>query len=83
MFNYNNNKIIAIGDIHGDYYIFIELLKMCKLINNKLEWIGKDTFLIQLGDTLDGKRPDVIIDNKYLKTTGEIEITNLILKLDK
>ena len=83
MFNYNNNKIIAIGDIHGDYYIFIELLKMAKVINNDLKWIGKDTYVIQLGDTLDGKRPDINIDNKYLKTTGEIEITNLILNLDK
>ena len=83
MFNYNNNKIVAIGDIHGDYYIFIELLKMAKVINSDLKWMGKDTFVIQLGDTLDGKRPDINIDSKYLKTTGEIEITNLILNLDK
>uniref|UniRef100_A0A6C0LDF9 Calcineurin-like phosphoesterase domain-containing protein n=1 Tax=viral metagenome TaxID=1070528 RepID=A0A6C0LDF9_9ZZZZ len=83
MFNYNNNKIIAIGDIHGDYYIFIELLKMAKVINSDLKWTGKDTFVIQLGDTLDGKRPGVNIDSEYLKTTGEIEITNLILNLDK
>ena len=33
MVKYNNNKIIAIGDIHGDYYIFIELLKLAK--NNR------------------------------------------------
>ena len=83
MFNYNNNKIIAIGDIHGDYYIFIQLLLMSKIINTNLNWIGKDTYVIQLGDTLDGKRPNVKIDSNYLKTTGEIEITNLILNLDK
>jgi len=83
MFNYNNNRIIAIGDIHGDYYIFIELLKMAKVINSDLKWKGKDTFVIQLGDTLDGKRPDINIDSSFLKTTGEIEITNLILNLDK
>ena len=83
MFNYNNNKIIAIGDIHGDYYIFIELLKMAKIINSNLNWIGKDTYVIQLGDTLDGKRPEINLDKNYLNTTGEIEITNLILNLDK
>ena len=83
MLNYNNNKIIAIGDIHGDYYIFIQLLLMSKIVNTNLTWIGKDTYVIQLGDTLDGKRPNVNIDNTYLKTTGEIEITNLILNLDK
>tara|TARA_B100001093_G_scaffold148422_1_gene141149 strand:- start:3749 stop:4717 length:969 start_codon:yes stop_codon:yes gene_type:complete len=83
MFNYNNNRIIAIGDIHGDYAIFIELLKLAKVINNKLEWIGKDTYVIQLGDTLDGKRPDIQIEKKFLDTPGEIEITQLILLLDK
>ena len=46
MFNYNNNKIIAIGDIHGDYYIFIQLLLMSKIINTNLNWIGKDTYVI-------------------------------------
>lgn len=83
MFNYNNNKIIAIGDIHGDYYIFIELLKLAKVINSNLSWVGKDTYVVQLGDTLDGKRPDINMDNKYLKTSGEIEINNLIINLDK
>ena len=83
MFQYNNNKIIAIGDIHGDYYIFIQLLKLAKVINNNLEWIGKDTYVIQLGDTLDGKRPNIQAENRFLKETGEIEITNLILNLDK
>jgi hypothetical protein len=80
---YNNNKIIAIGDVHGDYIIFIELLKMSKVIDSKLNWIGKNTYVIQLGDTLDGKRPDVVLDKEYLHTTGEIEITKLILSLDK
>lgn len=83
MYGYNNNKIIAIGDIHGDYYIFIQLLKLGKIINNNLDWIGKDTYVIQLGDTLDGKRPDIEIDNKFLNSTGEIEINNLIIDLDK
>lgn len=83
MYNYNNNRIIAIGDIHGDYYIFIELLKLGKVIDSNLNWIGKDTYVIQLGDTLDGKRPNVTIDKQFLNTTGEIEITKLILYLDK
>ena len=83
MIKYNNNRIIAIGDIHADYSIFIGLLKMAKVINSNLDWIGKDTFVVQLGDTLDGKRPGINVESQYLKTTGEIEITNLILNLDK
>jgi len=80
---YNNNKIIAIGDIHGDYYIFIELLKLAKVIDSNLNWIGKDTYVIQLGDTLDGKRPNIVLNAEYLNTPGEIEIIKLILSLDK
>lgn len=79
---YDNNKIIAIGDIHGDYYIFIELLKLSKVINSKLEWTGKDTYIVQLGDTLDGKRPDVIPETRFIQESGEIKITLLILNLD-
>lgn len=80
---YNNNKIIAIGDIHGDYYIFIQLLRLSKVIDSNNNWIGKDTYVIQMGDTLDGKRPDTIIEKDFLRTTGEIEIIKLILKLDR
>ncbi len=83
MYNYDNNRIIAIGDIHGDYDIFIELLKLAKVINTNLEWIGNDTYVIQMGDTLDGKRPDLQYEKKYLEKSGEIEITKLILNLDK
>tara|TARA_B100000287_G_scaffold340460_1_gene326904 strand:+ start:596 stop:1528 length:933 start_codon:yes stop_codon:yes gene_type:complete len=78
---YNNNRIITIGDLHGDYLIFKKVLRMCKLINDKEEWIGKNTYLIQIGDTLDGKRPGVN-NNHFLNESGELEIFNLILKLD-
>lgn len=80
---YDNNRIIAIGDIHGDYDVFIELLKIAKIIDSKLNWVGKDTYVIQMGDTLDGKRPDVKLDKEYSNITGEIEIIKLILSLDE
>ena len=76
------NKIIAVGDIHGDYQVFIKVLLMCKLIDINLNWIGDDTYLIQLGDTLDGKRPDTKIDSAFLNESGEVEIIRLILDLD-
>ena len=51
-------------------------------IDKNLDWIGKDTYLIQLGDTLDGKRPETAIDSAFLEESGEIEIIRLILNLD-
>ena len=79
---YNYNRIIAIGDIHGDYKIFIKCLQVAKLIDINMNWIGKDTYLIQLGDTLDGKRPGSKIDSEFLQESGEVEILRYILYLD-
>ena len=76
-------RIIAIGDIHGDYDIFIELLKLAKVIDSKLNWIGKRTIVIQMGDLLDGKRPDVIASNDFINKAMEIRIINLIKILNK
>lgn len=76
------NKIIAIGDIHGDYAVFVKVLRMCNLVDINLNWIGGDTYLVQLGDTLDGKRPDTKIDKVFLNESGEVEIIRLILDLD-
>ena len=76
------NKIIAIGDLHGDYSAFTSLLRICKLIDSNDNWTGKDTYLIQLGDVLDGKRPGVNLDPEYINEAGEIKIINLLLKLD-
>ncbi len=48
-------KIIAIGDLHGDYEHFITILKneKIKLVDNDLHWIGGKTHLVQIGDVLD------------------------------
>lgn len=50
-------RIIAIGDIHGDYDLAIKLLKIARVIDEKLNWIGGDTVVVQLGDQVDRCRP--------------------------
>lgn len=79
---YNNNKIYVIGDLHGDYDIFIKCLKLAKLVDSNLHWTGDNCYLVQVGDTLDGKRPDVVMDKEFLEVSGEVEIIKLILNLD-
>ncbi len=63
-------KIVAVGDIHGDYKAFIKILKGTELIDCKLHWTGGKTHLVQIGDVLD--RGD------YAK-----EILDLLMKLEK
>lgn len=59
------NRIVAIGDLHGDYNLMIKTLKLAKVINNNNKWIGGDTYVVQVGDQLDNFRP---FNNNYGNT---------------
>jgi len=51
----NINRIIIIGDIHGDIKRFKEILINSQIINENFEWIANppNTIIIQLGDQID------------------------------
>lgn len=51
------DRIIAIGDIHGDFDYLIHLLKIARVIDNDYEWVGGNTYIVQLGDQIDSCRP--------------------------
>ena len=73
----NIEKVIAIGDIHGDLNAFKSSLKKAKLINLQDRWIGGDTHVVQVGDILDRKtRSDDFSDED-----SEFIIISFILKL--
>ena len=48
-------KIVVVGDIHADYETLLKTLQYAGLINKKMEWTGKKTHLIVIGDLVDGK----------------------------
>lgn len=50
------NRIIVIGDVHGDYEQVINCLKVGRVIDDKEEWIGDDTIVVQVGDQVDSCR---------------------------
>ena len=52
-------RIVAVGDLHGDYHNFIKILKApeIKIINDDLHWIAGKTHLVQIGDVMD-RGPD-------------------------
>ncbi len=50
-------KIVAVGDIHGDYKNFIKILKSVGLVDDELHWIGGKTHFVQTGDIID-RGPD-------------------------
>ena len=50
-------KIYVIGDIHGDINALLNILvDKIKVLNEKYEWIGGKTVIVQLGDQVDGCR---------------------------
>jgi hypothetical protein len=71
-------KIVVIGDIHADYEILLAVLKKAGLINDKLEWIGGKTYLVMIGDLVDGKAR---IDD--WNGDSDIKVINFLGKLIK
>lgn len=63
-------RVVAFGDIHGDYEQFIALLTNAHLINSRKKWVGGRTHFVQLGDVTD-RGPD------------SRKIVDLIMKLEK
>ena len=50
-------RIVAVGDVHGDYNQFVKILEGAGLIDDQLNWTGGKTHLVQIGDVLD-RGPD-------------------------
>lgn len=51
------NRIVAIGDIHGDPGSLLHVLRMAGLVDESGKWTGGNTTVVQTGDTTD-RGPD-------------------------
>jgi hypothetical protein len=47
------HRIVAVGDLHGDFSAWRDILHSAGLVDNKGHWSGGDTILIQTGDAVD------------------------------
>lgn len=45
-------RVVVVGDVHGDYERFMEVLIMAGIANRQVNWTGGATQLIQIGDML-------------------------------
>jgi hypothetical protein len=56
-------RVVAIGDIHGAYDNFVQVLQMAGLVDDDAHWIGGTTHLVQTGDFTDrGKDTRKVMD---------------------
>jgi TPR repeat protein len=51
------SRIVAVGDVHGDYEQFVGVLESAGLIDGSANWTGGKTHLVQTGDIVD-RGPD-------------------------
>jgi hypothetical protein len=88
----SNRRVVAIGDLHGDYDNAIKVLQLANIVNKDAKWIGKTTTLVQTGDIVD-RGPDTIklyklmqrltqeataAGGKVVQLLGNHEIMNLV-----
>lgn len=72
-------RIVAVGDIHGGYKAFVDVLRTASLIDGKDRWIGGRTHLVQMGDVID-RGPDsrkaidllMALEKQALKSGGYV-----------
>jgi len=50
-------RIVAVGDVHGAYDRYVEILRATQIIDDRQRWSGSRAHLVQLGDVLD-RGPD-------------------------
>jgi hypothetical protein len=64
-------RIVAVGDLHGDYAAWIDIARDAGLIDTANKWIGGRTVLVQTGDVVD-RGPDSLKIIRHLqKLDGE------------
>ena len=52
------DRIIVIGDLHGDMDTTLKTLRIASVIDDNNKWIGKNTVIVQVGDQIDRCRYD-------------------------
>jgi hypothetical protein len=50
-------RVVAVGDVHGDYGQFLSVLRSAGVVDERGHWIGGRTHLVQVGDRID-RGPD-------------------------
>ncbi|MEM1146069.1 MAG: metallophosphoesterase, partial [Pseudomonadota bacterium] len=59
-------RVVTVGDVHGDYDGYINVLKDAGIVNRRGKWVAGETHLVQIGDVSD-RGPDTAKIIRHLK----------------
>jgi hypothetical protein len=76
-------RIIAIGDIHGDFKLLLNCLRLANVIDSNNNWNGNNTIVVQVGDQIDNCRDFNNCIHHTDDTPHDIEILIYMYKLNK
>lgn len=62
-------RIVAVGDLHGDYAAWLDIARAAGIIDPAGHWAGGKTTLVQLGDIVD-REPDSL---KIIRSLQQLE----------
>lgn len=48
-----DSRVVAVGDVHGEYEGFVSILQKAGLVDARLKWTGGKATFVQVGDYLD------------------------------
>jgi hypothetical protein len=63
-------RIVAVGDLHGDYAAFLEIVEQAGISDGRARWSGGDSIFVQLGDVTD-RGPDSLKIIRHLQKLEE------------
>lgn len=81
----NPDRLVIIGDIHGDIKRFKNILIDANIINNNIEWIAEppNTIVIQMGDQIDSLNRTEDNDWEVIEDIEMLKFTDLLDKIAK
>jgi hypothetical protein len=64
-------RIVAVGDLHGDYQAWIEIASRAGLIDRRARWAGGSAVLVQTGDITDRGPDSLKIIRHLMRLQGQ------------
>jgi hypothetical protein len=72
-------RVVVIGDVHGDLDQFVAILRLAGVIDRKGRWSAGKTHLVQLGDVVDRGAES----RKVMDLLMKRKVMDLLMKLEK